>query len=171
MRLIAKKGTALEQTLKEMCEKIDYALSGARDIVEKAVGVRPKNIYFMFHWGTIIRFLPEFDFDPADVSRINPKYLRKKKFAKPMYWVPSLRYKEGKKLDAMFRGFARENEVTDEPLHEFGIHMVDKKNGVSYRLRPAHDTENDRYMLICSLELPKAFDKNKLAKDQFEIEY
>lgn len=170
MRLIAKKGTAFEQTIKAMCEKKIFAFSGACDIVEKSVGVRPKNIYFMFHWGTISKLLPEFEFDPVDAPRINPKYLRKKRFAKSLY-VPALRYKEGKELDTMFRGFAHDYELTDEPLHEFGIHMVDMKNGVSYNIQPAHDTENDRYMLVCSYELPRAFDKKKLAKDQFEIEY
>ena len=170
MKLIAKKGTALEQTIKAMCEKKDFAFNGACKIVESAVGVRPKNIYFMFHWGTITKLLPEFVFDAVDGERINPKILRKKKDAKSL-WVPALRYKEGKELDTMFRGFAKDYEVTDEPLHEFGIHMVDVKNGVSYNIQPAHDTETDRYMLVCSYELPRAFDKKKLAKDQFEIEY
>jgi hypothetical protein len=49
--------------------------------------------------------------------------------------------------------------------------MVDWKNGISYDIQLAHDTENDRYMLVCSDSIPKVFDKNKLAKDQFEIEY
>ena len=45
------------------------------------------------------------------------------------------------------------------------------KNGISYDIQLAHDMENDRYMLVCSDSIPKAFDKKKLAKDQFEIEY
>lgn len=39
MKLIAKKGTAFEQTVKEMCEKMTEGIIGARDMVEKAVGV------------------------------------------------------------------------------------------------------------------------------------
>ena len=45
------------------------------------------------------------------------------------------------------------------------------KNGISYDIQLAHDMENDRYMLVCSDSIPKAFDKKKLAKGQFEIEY
>ena len=61
--------------------------------------------------------------------------------------------------------------MTEEPLNEYGIHMVDWKNGMSYSIQLAHDTENNRYMLVCSDSIPKVFDKKKLAKDQFEIEY
>ena len=49
--------------------------------------------------------------------------------------------------------------------------MVDWVNGISYNIQLAHDMENDRYMLVCSDSIPKAFDKKKLAKDQFDIEY
>ena len=170
MKLIAKKGTAFEQTVRVMCEKMTEGIIGARDMVEKAVGVRPKDTYHIFHWGVISRLTPEFVFDTGDGERINPKYLRKKKDARDV-WVPALRYKEGKELDAAFREFAKEHEVTEEQLNEYGIHMVDWKNGISYDIQLAHDTENDRYMLVCSDSIPKVFDKNKLAKDQFEIEY
>ena len=170
MKLIAKKGTAFEQTVKVMCEKITEGIIGARDMVEKTVGVRPKDTYHIFHWGTISKLIPEFVFDVEDGDRINPKYLRKKKGSRDV-WVPALRYKEGKDLDAAFREFAKEHEVTEEPLNEYGIHMVDWKNGISYNIQLAHDTENDRYMLICSDSIPKGFNKKKLVKGQFEIEY
>ena len=170
MKLIAKKGTAFEQTVRVMCEKKTEGIIGARDMVEKAVGERPKDTYHIFHWGTISKLTPEFVFDVEDGERISPKYLRKKKGTKDV-WVPALRYKEGKDLDATFREFAKEHEVTEEPLNEYGIHMVDWKNGISYDIQLAHDTENDRYMLVCSDSIPKAFDKKKLAKGQFEIEY
>ena len=56
-------------------------------------------------------------------------------------------------------------------LNEYGIHMVDYVNGTSYYIQPTHDMENDRYMLVCSDSTHKAFEKKKLAKDQFDIEY
>lgn len=170
MKLIAKKGTAFEQTVKEMCEKMTEGIIGARDMVEKTVGVKPMNIFHIFHWGTISRLVPEFDIHPDDRVKIDPHILRKKKGCESVY-VPALRYKEGKDLDAAFREFAKEHEVTEEPLNEYGIHMVDWVNGVSYNIQLVHDMENDRYMLVCSDSIPKAFDKKKLAKDQFEIEY
>lgn len=169
MKLIAKKGTTFEQTVKMMCEKVTEGIIGAQDMVEKAVGVRPKDIYHIFHWGSISKLTPEFGFNVEDGERINPKYLRKKKGMKDV-WVPALRYKEGKNFDDAFRKFAKEHEVTEEPLNEYGIHMVDWKNGISYDIQLAHDSENNRYMLVCSNSIPKAFDKKKLAKDQFKIE-
>lgn len=170
MKIIAKKGTAFEQTVRVMCEKMTEGIIGALDMVEKAVGVRPKDIYHIFHWGTISKLIPEFVFNVEDGERINPKYLRKKKGTKDV-WVPALLYKEGKDLDAAFCKFAKEYEVTEEPLNEYGIHMTDWVNGISYNIQLAHEMENDRYMLVCSDSTPKAFDKKKLAKDQFEIEY
>lgn len=170
MKLIAKKGTSFEQTVRGMCEKMNEGSIGALDIVEKAIGIRPKNCYYMFHWGVISRLVPEFVFDSEHGERINSKYLRKKKGSRNV-WVPALRYKEGKALDASFREFAREHEVTQIPLNKYGIYMTDWKNGISYNIQLAHDTINDRYMLVCSDGICHAFDKNNLAKDQFEIEY
>ena len=170
MKIMAKKGTSFEQTVRMMFEKMEEGVIDARDMVEKIVGVRPKDTYHIFHWGVISRLTPEFVFDAEDGDHINPRYLRKKKDSRDV-WVPALRYKEGKELDAAFRKFAKEHEVTEEPLNEYGIHMVDWKNGVSYDIHLVHDTENDRYMLVCSDSIPKVFDKNKLAKDQFDIEY
>ncbi len=170
MRIIAKKGTAFEQTVKVMYDRKKSAFSGACDIVEKLVGVRPIEIYHIFHWGVVSRLLSEFAFAPQDFSRINLKYLRRSKRDRWM-WVPARRYKEGKELDDIFSRFAKDNELTDEPLHEFGIHMEDWKNDVSYVIRPAYDKDKDRYLLCCSDGIPRAFNKKKLAKDQFEIEY
>jgi hypothetical protein len=170
MKIIAKKGTAFEQTIKSMCEKMTEGVTGAQDLVAKAAGVKPINVFHLFRWGTISKLVPEFDIHPDDLEKVNPRFLRKKKGCKYVY-VPALRYKEGKELDAAFREFAKEHEVTEEPLNEYGIHMVDWKKGISYSIQLAHDTQKDLYMLVCSNSIPEAFDKQKIAKDQFEIEY
>lgn len=170
MKIIAKKGTAFEQTVKMMCEKMTEGTVGALDMVANAVGVRPRNVYHIFHWGTISLLVPEFVFNRDDRARIDLHILRKKKGCGCVY-VPALRFKEGKELDATFRKFSKEHEVTEEPLNEYGIHMVNWKDGISYRINPVHDTENNRYMLICSDSIPKAFNKNKLKSEQFDIEY
>ncbi len=170
MKLIAKKGTAFEKVVKEMFEKMTEGVIGAKDLIENKTGVRPSNFVHMFHWGTISQLVPEFEISYDDIEKINPLLLRKKKGCDTVY-VPALRYKEGKELAAAFRKFAEEHKVTDEPLHEYGIHMVDWKNGISYYIHPFYDYESNRYMLDCSDGIPKAFDKAKLSKEQFDIEY
>lgn len=170
MKLIAKKGTAFEQTLKKMYEKITDGRFTARSMVGDIVGVMPMDTYIIFHWGIISKLVPEFVFDEKDSKRINPKYLRKMKGTKDV-WVPALRYKEGNQLDNIFREFAKKYEVTDEPLHKYGIHMVDIANGRSYAIRVCYEKTNDRYLLKCSDSIPKAFNKDKLAREQFDVEY
>lgn len=170
MKIIAKKGTALEQTIKEMCEKMSEGFIRTLDLVEGAVGVRPMNVYNVYHWGTISEMVPEFVFDAHDVENISPNYLRRSKKSKDS-WVPALRYKGGRKLYHAFYELAQKYKVTDVPLSKYGINMVDWKNGYSYRIKPFHDLESDRYMLVCSDGTPRAFDKKKLAREMFEIEY
>ena len=82
MKLTTKKGSALEQTVKEMCDKMTTGVNGALDLVEKATGIRPANVYHIFHWGTISKLVPEFVINGDDVARINPKQLRRKKGAR-----------------------------------------------------------------------------------------
>ena len=142
MKIIAKKGTDFEQTLKTMCEIVTEGIVAAQDMVEKMAGGRPINIFQLFHWGIISEPVPEFDFHPDDREKIDSRC----------------------KL-------AEAHTVTDEPLHKYGIHQVDMVKGISYAIKLAHVTDTDRYMLVCSDSLPKAFDKKKLAKDQFDIEY
>ena len=61
--------------------------------------------------------------------------------------------------------------MTEDALHEFGIHMTDFNRGVFHYIRPIYDSEHNRYFLLCSDSIPQTFDKKKLAKDQFDIEY
>lgn len=170
MKIIAKKGSALEQTIKDMYDRMVSAKNGAQDLVEQAAGVRPTTIYHMFHWGIISLLTKNFVISKEDEPKINPHVLRKKKGEKDV-WVPAARYKEGAALAATFDEYAREHEIGEEPLHEFGIHAMDDKNGVSYYCQPSHDKDTDRYLLICSDSIPKGFNKEKLAQDQFEVEY
>lgn len=170
MKLIAKKGSVLEQTIKDMYDHIVNALNEAKDLVEKLAGVRPIFIYHMFHWGIISQLTDDFVFSKEDETKINPHLLRKKKGEKNV-WVPAARYKEGAALAVAFDEYAREHVIREEPLHEFGIHPLDEKNGVSYYCQPMYDIGADRYFLICSDSIPKGFNKKKLARDQFEIVY
>ena len=57
MKLIAKKGTAFEQTVRVMCEKMTEGIIGAQDMVEKAVGVKPMNIFHIFWCQSLISIL------------------------------------------------------------------------------------------------------------------
>lgn len=169
MKIIAKKGTPLEKTLKGMCDKMKEGSEVAMDLVEKFAGVRPKKIFGLYHWGLISLMIPEFDFHPDDRSKINPQVLRRSRRCEYVY-VPALRYKQGLEFKQRFNEIVNKYEITDECLHEYGIHMEDY-NGCSYYIKPHYDVQRGVYYLNCSDSIPKAFDKKKLAKDQFEIEY
>lgn len=169
MKIIAKKGTDFEQTLKTMCEIMTEGIVAAQDMVEKMAGGRPINIFHLFHWGIISEPVPEFDFHPDDREKIDSRVLRRKRGTN--VYVPALRFKEGQELHEAFCKLAEAHTVTDEPLHKYGIHQVDMVKGISYAIKLVHVTDTDRYMLVCSDSLPKTFDKKKLAKDQFDIEY
>lgn len=170
MKLIAKKGSALEQTIKNMFERIVYSLNGAQNLVEKRVGVRPIIIYHRYHWGIISELTSDFVFSKEDESKINPHLLRKLRGSKDV-WVPAAKYKEGAAFAVIYAAYVREHVINEEPLHKFGIHPLDMKNSVSYYCQPTYDEDADRYLLICSDSIPKGFNKKKLAQDQFEIEY
>ena len=142
----------------------------AQDLVKNFVGVRPIDVFHEFHWGTISEMLPEFVFNENDSENIDSKQMRRLKGTKRL-WVPNLRYKAGRELDEAIRELAKEYKVTDKPLHEYGIRMVVLENCMSYRIKPFHDIKNDRYLLYCADGIPKAFNKKKLARDLFEIEY
>lgn len=170
MKIIAKPGTALEHTIKAMHDKIKKSFDEANDMVEQMAGARPISPACIYHWGTIMKFVPEFTFMSEDVDKIDKKVLR------PMPkvwqgWKPNLRTKEGKEFKAAFSAKAEEWEVTEDALHEFGIHMTDFNRGVSHYIRPKYNSERNRYFLHCDNSVPEAFDKAKLAKDQFDIEY
>lgn len=175
MKLIAKKGTALEQTIKRMVEKINEGNDVTNKLVEKVAGVRPILIYHLDHWGLIYKMMPIFSFNDEDIARINPHALRK---TSEKYWVPNLRCKEGKMLFNDFRRYSKAYEVKKEALLEFGIRQVDKeinqvdfKNVKSFRIVPLYDADKDAYMLLCPIGIVRGFDEEKLASDQFVFDY
>ena len=170
MKIIAKPGTVLEQTIKAMHDKIKKSFDEANDMVEQMTGARPVSPTGIYHWGLIMKFAPEFTFKPEDEDKIDKKVLRPIPKVKNG-WISNLRTKKGKEFRAAFYAKSEEWEVTEKPLNEFGIHMVDFNRGVSYYIRPMYDSERNRYFLLCSDSIPRAFDKKKLAKDQFDIEY
>ena len=51
IKLIAKKGSELEQTLKEMAEQMDKNLADGKRIVKEATGVEPESIGYRWAWG------------------------------------------------------------------------------------------------------------------------
>ncbi len=168
MEIIAKKGTEFEKTLKAMCDKKFENVNGAKSLVKEMAGVEPEGIFHIFGWGTISRLIPEFEININDIGKIDPHILRKKKGTNSVY-VPAQRYKKGQELYSAFNAYAKKCEITEEPLNEFGIHMIERC--VSYYINPIYDTETDRYMLICSDSIHNGFNKKKLARDQFDIEY
>lgn len=170
MKIVAKKNSPLELVIKNMCKDMEVAVIDAKGIVEKAVGVRPVGIFHIYHWGTISHLVPEFDFHPDDGVKIDKRVLRRKKGCIDIY-VPAMKYRQGKDLDTTFRQFAQEHEITDDPLKQFGIETVDINRGISCYCQPRYDVDADRYFLICSESIIRAFNKKKLAKDQFDIEY
>ena len=170
MDIYAKQGTALEQTIKAMVDKTKKAFDEALDMTEQATGARPISPACIFHWGTIMKFVPEFTFKPEDEEKIDRKVLRPIPKVKNG-WKPNKRTKAGNEFNTAFRTKAEEWEVTEDALHEFGIHMTDFKKGVSHYIRPLYDPERKQYFLNCGNSVPEAFDKEKLAKDQFDIEY
>lgn len=170
MKLIAKKGSPFEETLREMCEEISSAIVSAQDLVESYAGVRPKDVYSIYHWGIIFKLSPSFVFDINDTKRINTKCLRRMVGTKDV-WIPALRYKDGRQLDDNFSDLAKQYTVREDPLNEYGIHMIDEANRISYSMQPGYDVDTNRYILYCSDSTPKGFDEKKLAKDQFDIEY
>ena len=170
MEIYAKQGTALEQTIKAMVDKTKKAFDEALDMTEQATGARPISPACIFHWGTIMKFVPEFTFKPEDEEKIDRKVLRPIPKVRNG-WKPNKRTKAGNEFNTAFRTKAEEWEVTEDALHEFGIHMTDFKKGVSHYIRPLYDPERKQYFLNCGNSVPEAFDKEKLAKHQFNIEY
>lgn len=170
MYIVAKQGTPFELCIKEACDKIKSAQEQAIALAEKSVGAKPISLAYIYHWGIIVKFVPEFTFTPEEELKIDKSILRPIPNEKGR-WKPNLRTKAGKQFKAEFCKFAKDQQVTEEIFHPFGIHMVNQKKFCSYFIKPIHNSETNRYMLLCNDGIPNAFDKEKISQDQFDIEY
>lgn len=171
IKLIAKKGSELEQTLKEMAEQMAKNLADGKRIVKEATGVEPESIGYRWAWGDVATFLPSLvRFKEEDWPKIDEKVMRRDK-RDDNYFKPSKRYAAGNRLYNQFIEEVSDKCVTDEPLKKHGIHtMFDRR---SVWVQPFHDEEKCRYVLLASDSLPHGFTgKAKKEKErEFTIEY
>lgn len=170
IKLIAKKGSGLEQTLKEMSEQMAKNFADGKRIVKEATGVEPESIGYLWAWGDVARFLPDLvRFKKEDWDKIDEKVMRRCK--RDDYFKPQKRYSAGKHLYERFIEEVSNKCVTDEPLKKHGIHAMFGMQSVW--VQPFHDKEKDRYVLLASDSLPHGFTgKAKNEKErEFTIEY
>lgn len=171
IKLVAKKGSKLEQTLKAMVEQMMKNLADGKRIIKEATGVEPESIGYRWAWGKVAMFLPKLvRFKKEDWDKIDTKVMRRDK-RDDNYFKPSMRYAAGKQLEEKFFQEVSNHCVTDEPLTKHGIHtMFDSR---SVWVQPFHDEEKDAYILLASDSLPHGFTgkaKNETERE-FTIEY
>lgn len=168
IKIVAKKGSKMEQTFKEMYEQLQENHKTAIQIIKEETGVEPISVGYRWGWGEIATFsCTMISFKKDDWDKIDPKILRRDKYDEN-YFKPSLRYAAGKKFCERFRNEVANKCLTEKPLIEVGIHPQ-HGNYCSW-CQPMYDQKQDCYILSCSDSLPHGFDKN-IDKTQFEIEY
>lgn len=157
MKIIPNKGSELEQTVKEMYNKMVSLKEKANELVTEAVGVKPVAVKYRWGWGELVMFVPKgIEFNKEDIDKINPKVLRYDKTNGD--YSPSLRNKEGKAFDEKFRKEITDNALTDEPLKKYGINTIGgMKCGWCV---PFYEEDKDRYVLSCSDTLAHMFDNS-----------
>lgn len=171
IKLIAKKGSELEQTLKGMAEQMEKNLEDGKRIVKEATGVEPESIGYRWAWGDVATFLPSLvRFKEEDWDKVDEKVMRRDK-RDDNFFKPQKRYTEGKRLYERFIEEVSNKCVTDEPLKKHGINTMFERSSVW--VQPFHDKEKGCYMLLASDSLPHGFTgKAKNEKDrEFTIEY
>ena len=171
MKLIAKKGSELEQVLKAMWEQMQATMESAKTIIREATGVEPESIGYRWGWGEILTFLPGLTrFKREDWDKVDEKIMRRDK-RDDNYFKPALRYKAGQQLEQRFMTEVTDKGIDEKPLNKFGIHQYNDR--ASYWMQPFYDKETNQYMLICSNSAPEAFTGNakKEGKREFEIQY
>lgn len=171
IKLVAKKGSALEQTLKEMTEQMAKNLADGKRIVKEATGVEPEGIGYRWAWGDVATFLPYMvKFKQEDWDKIDDKVMRRDK-RDNNYFKPSKRYVAGNRLYNQFIEEVSKKCLTDEPLKKHGIQAMFGMQSVW--VQPFHDEEKGRYVLLAGDSLPHGFTgKAKKEKErEFTIEY
>ena len=171
IKLIAKKGSELEQTLKVMTEQMDKNLADGMRIVKEATGVEPESIGYRWAWGDVATFLPSLvRFREEDWDKVDEKVMRRDK-RDDNYFKPQKRYSAGKRLYDQFIEEVSNKCVTEEPLKKHGIHAMFGMQSVW--VQPFHDKEKGRYVLLAGDSLPHGFTgKAKSEKErEFTIEY
>ena len=166
IKLIAKTGTELEDTFKEMVLQMEKNHNDAMNLIKEYTGVEPKSIGYRWGWGHLATFRVELvQFNKEDYDKIDSKVMRKDKDG---YFLPSLKYKKGKELRDRFYSEVSKKCLTATSLDNLGIHTMDEH--ASYWVQPFYDKESNQYMLLASDGLPHAFGEN-VNKDDFIIEY
>ena len=171
IKLVAKKGSALEQTLKEMFEQMEKNLADGKRIVKEATGVEPEDIGYRWAWGDVATFLPYLvRFKKEDWDKINEKVMRRDK-RDNNFFKPAKRYAAGNRLYNQFIEEVSKKCLTDEPLKKHGINAMFGMQSVW--VHPFHDKEKGRYVLLAGESLPHGFTgKAKSEKERdFTIEY
>lgn len=171
IKLVAKKGSALEQTLKAMTEQMDKNLADGKRIIKEATGIEPESIGYRWAWGEIATFLPTaVRFKKEDWDKIDPKVMRRDK-RDDNYFKPSKRYSAGNKLNEKFLQEVSRQCLTDAPLIKHGINVAFDSRSVW--VQPFHDEKKNRYMLLAGENLPHGFTGKAKSKAQreFTIEY
>lgn len=171
IKLIAKKGSELEQTLKEMTDQMKKNHDDGMRIIKEATGVEPESIIYRWGWGEVATFLPTLvRFKKEDWPKIDEKVMRRDK-RDDNYFKPSMRYAAGKKLNERFLEEVTEKCIKEEPLKKHGIHAM--FDDCSVWIQPIFDKEREMYMLLASESLPHGFTgkAKKEAEREFTIEY
>lgn len=171
IKLIAMKGSELEQTLKDMVEQMDKNLSDGMRIVKEATGVEPESIGYRWGWGDVSTFLPSLvRFKEEDWDKVDERVMRRDK-RDDNFFKPQKRYAAGKRLYERFIEEVSHKCVTDAPLKKYGIYAMFERRSVW--VQPCHDKEKDSYVLLAGDSLPHGFTgKAKNEKDrEFTIEY
>ena len=171
IKLIAKKGSELEHTLKVMTGQMNKNHDDGMRIIKEATGVEPESIGYRWAWGDVATFLPTLvRFKQEDWPKIDEKVMRRDK-RDDNYFKPSKRYAAGNRLNERFLEEVTKKCISDEPLKKHGIHAMFESRSVW--IQPIFDEDRGLYVLLASDTLPHGFTgkAKKETEREFTIEY